>query len=130
MTFLFYLIGISAFSQQNNNLIGYWKSCDEGDNMIVNIQLDSTNSPVGYLVGFQKENGEWEKDKPKKGIKVLYGFKYDGNLKWNKGKIHDPITKRTYKGTFKMINKNLIKATGYWALFWDDINYKRINLEE
>lgn len=124
------LIGMLSFSQQKEDLIGYWKSCDEGDNMVVNVQLDNKNLPIGYLVGFQRENGTWEKNKPKKGVKVMYRFKYAGNLKWNQGKIYDPIADRTYRGVVKLQSKDTIKATGYWAFLWDDILFKKIKLEK
>ena len=127
---LFLIIGISTKAQQKEDIIGYWKSCDEDDNMVVRVQLDSKGNPVGRLVGFQRDDGTWEDKKPKKGIKVMYNFKYDGKLKWNKGKIYDPIARRTYKGVVQLQHKNLIKATGYWALLWDDIMFKKIALTE
>ena len=98
--------------------------------MVVEIKLNAKNIPIGYLVGFQKEDDTWEKEKPPKGIKVMYNFKYQGNLQWNKGKIYDPKTKRTYKGTVKLVSKDTIKATGYWAFLRDDILFKRIQLDK
>jgi len=127
---LLFAFGVSSFAQQKNSIIGYWKSCDEDDNMVVRVQLDSNNIPVGYLVGFQRDDGSWEKGKPKKGIEVMYNFKYAGGLKWNNGKIYDPVTKRAYRGVIKLQSENIIKAVGYWAFLWDDILYKRIKLNK
>ncbi len=123
-------IGVSLKAQQKEDLIGYWKSCDEDDNMVVRVQMDSDNNPVGHLVGFQRDDGNWEKGKPPKGIKVMYNFRYDGNLKWNKGKIYDPLTDRTYRGVVKLQSRDTIKAIGYWAFLWDDILFKKIELTE
>ena len=130
ITLLFISICITGNAQQKEDVLGYWKSCDEGDNMVVRIQLDSNGNPVGYLVGFQRDDGTWEKGKPQQGIKVMYNFSYNGNLKWNKGKIYDPIAQRTYRGVVKLEKKNIIKATGYWAFLWDDILFKKINITE
>ncbi|WP_419214106.1 DUF2147 domain-containing protein [Maribacter sp. X9] len=123
-------IGISVKAQRKEDLIGYWKSCDEGDNMVVRVQMDSDNKPVGRLVGFQRDDGTWEKGKPPKGIKVMYNFKYDGNLTWNRGKIYDPLTDRTYRGVVKLQSSDTIKAIGYWVFLWDDILFKKIELNE
>ncbi len=127
---LFLVLGLCSFAQEKNDVIGYWKSCDADDNMVVRVQLDANKMPEGYLVGFQKENGEWEKNMPKKGIKVMYGLTEIGGLKWGKGKIYDPIVDRTYRGVIKLQGKDTIKAIGYWAFLWDDILYKRINLDK
>lgn len=129
-TILFLFIGMSSIAQQKQDIIGYWKSCDEDDNMVVRVQLDAKGVPVGHLVGFQRDDGTWEENKLKKGIKVMYNFKYDGALKWNKGKIYDPIAKRTYSGVIKLQSKDIIKAVGYWLFLWDDILYKRISLDK
>ncbi len=126
---LFVLILSNDLTAQQNDIVGYWKSCDEGDNMVVRIDLVD-GIPEGYLVGFQRNDGSWEDNKPKKGVKVMYGFKYKGDLKWNGGKIFDPIADRAYRGVVKIQSKDTIKATGYWGFLWDDILYKRIGLEK
>jgi uncharacterized protein (DUF2147 family) len=127
---LFLALGLLSYAQERNDIIGYWKSCDIDDNMVVRVQLDDNEMPEAYLVGFQKENGEWETGKPKKGIKVMYGLSETGILKWGKGKIYDPLVDRTYRGVIKLQSKDTIKATGYWAFLWDDILYNRIKLDK
>lgn len=130
--FVVFFLAASLFvwAQEKKDIIGYWKSCDIDDNMVVRVQLDDNEMPEAYLVGFQKENGEWETGKPKKGIKVMYGLSETGSLKWGKGKIYDPIVDRTYRGVIKLQGKDTIKAIGYWAFLWDDILYKRLKLEK
>ncbi len=119
-----------TWGQQINDIEGYWKSCDEDDNMVVRVVLDDNRIPTAHLIGFQRNDGSWQEDKPQKGIKVMYKFKYSANLTWKNGKIYDPITKRTYRGVIQLQSKDTIKATGYWAFLWDDILYKRITLKE
>lgn len=126
---LFFLLNFTISAQKKEDIVGYWKSCDEDDNMVVKVKIEQ-GFPVGYLVGFQNDDGTWESNKPKKGIKVMYNFAYKGNLKWNKGKIYDPIADRTYRGVVRLQSKDTIKAVGYWGFLWDDIFFKRIPLNE
>jgi hypothetical protein len=82
---LFLALGLLSYAQERNDIIGYWKSCDIDDNMVVRVQLDDNEMPEAYLVGFQKENGEWETGKPKKGNQ--------GNV-WLKRNRHSKMGKR------------------------------------
>lgn len=130
MMFLFSMVVLTGNAQQKEDLIGYWKSCDVDDNMVVRVQLNANDDPIGHLIGFQNEDGTWEQRKPLKGTKVMYNFKYRGGLEWNKGKIYDPIKERTYAGVVRLKSKDTVLATGYWTFLSDDILFKKITLTE
>jgi len=120
--------GSKAFSQSKEELIGFWKSCDDDNFMVVEIRLNSQNKLIGELVGYHHPDGTWTERKSKDRTLVMYNFEYQGELKWKKGKIYDPLADRTYRGSIELLNSNLLTATGHWGFFWDDINFKRFSI--
>ncbi len=117
-----------GFSQTKDQLIGFWKSCDNDNFMVVEIFEKPNGELIGELVGYNHPDGTWTERKDSNRTVVMHSFEYHGELKWKKGKIYDPHVNRTYRGVIQLMNTNLIQATGYWGVFWDDINFKRFEI--
>jgi uncharacterized protein (DUF2147 family) len=128
LAFISLLTTFFAHGQTQDDLIGYWKSCDDDNFMVVEIKKNDNNQLVGELVGYHNPDGSWTERKTENRTIVMYNFVYQGHLKWKKGKIYDPKVKRTYRGVIELVNKNLLQATGYWGIFWDDIHFKRFKI--
>ena len=47
------------------------------------------------------------------GLVFLTGFRYDGDGTWKDGRIYDPNSGNTYKGTIKMESTERLKLRGY-----------------
>lgn len=118
----------NLYSQTQEELIGFWKSCDDDNFMVVEIKKTKDNELIGELVGYHHPDGTWTERKTSNRTLVMYNFEYQGNLKWKKGKIYDPLADRTYRGTIELMNSDLLTATGHWGFFWDDINFKRFSI--
>lgn len=117
-----------GLSQSQDQLLGFWKSCDDDNFMVVEILKKPNGELIGELVGYNHPDGTWTERKDSNRTVVMHSFEYQGDLKWKKGKIYDPQVDRTYRGVIELKSSNLIQATGYWGIFWDDINFKRFTL--
>ena len=48
-----------------------------------------------------------------RGLVILTGFRHAGDGEWTGGRIYDPNSGNTYKGTIRMESENLLKLRGY-----------------
>jgi uncharacterized protein (DUF2147 family) len=53
------------------------------------------------------------RDRELRGLVILTGFHYDGNGEWKEGRIYDPNSGNTYRGTIRMENPDRLKLRGY-----------------
>lgn len=53
------------------------------------------------------------RDRPLKGLTIMSGFTYDADGRWVGGRIYDPNSGKTYKGTIRQIDANTLKLRGY-----------------
>jgi uncharacterized protein (DUF2147 family) len=51
--------------------------------------------------------------RPLKGLTIMSGFRYDADDRWVGGRIYDPNSGRTYKGTIRQVNANTLELRGY-----------------
>ena len=47
------------------------------------------------------------------GLLILTGFKFNGDDKWEGGKIYDPESGKTYSSNLTLQDKNTLKVRGY-----------------
>jgi uncharacterized protein (DUF2147 family) len=48
-----------------------------------------------------------------RGLTILTGFRYDGDGEWKDGRIYDPNSGNTYRGTIRMEEAGSLKLRGY-----------------
>ena len=51
--------------------------------------------------------------RPLKGLTIMSGFRYDADDRWVDGRIYDPNSGRTYKGTIRQVDANTLELRGY-----------------
>lgn len=124
MTFLILLTGIFAYSQSP---IGTWKTID-----------DKTGKEKSYVKIYETKSGKLQgevvkiltpgredakctecdgdnKDKPIKGMVILWGLEKDGSG-WSGGHILDPNSGKQYKASIKMNGSNKLEVRGYLGI--------------
>ncbi len=120
ITILAYLlISTQVISQ---TAIGTWKTIDDQDGKVkshVTITevdgklygvISKLIDPEGTICTACKGD---KKDKEIVGMEILWDLVQDGSLKWNKGKIMDPKTGKTYKCKIELNNENELKVRGF-----------------
>ena len=48
----------------------------------------------------------------------MYNFEYDEDNEWDNGRIYDPKSGNTYRGTITMTSKNRLDLRGYVGISW------------
>jgi len=100
----------SAFSASAADATGRWQTIDDDTGKVKSI-VEITQAAKGSLVGqvvevIQSEHGTnptcteckgANKDKPIKGLTILWNLKPDGANAWSGGTILDPANGKTYK---------------------------------
>ena len=117
---LFSLLSLSAFPMLNVHaqqaVIGHWKTID-----------DATGKPKSVVEIYQARDGSFagrvteildtthgkdpdcincsgsNKDKPIKGMVILWGLKPDGTDHWTGGRVLDPDNGKTYKSKLELL---------------------------
>lgn len=51
--------------------------------------------------------------RPLKGLTILSGFTYDEDGRWVGGRVYDPNSGKTYKGTIRQVDANTLELRGY-----------------
>lgn len=114
-------IGILAYSQSP---VGTWKTIDDKTGKekshvrIYETKSGKLQGEVVKILTAGKENitcteckGD-KKDKPIKGMVILWGLEKDGDA-WDDGRIMDPNSGKEYKCSMKLKNKNTLEVRGY-----------------
>ncbi|HJR72056.1 MAG TPA: DUF2147 domain-containing protein [Luteimonas sp.] len=107
------LLPVAAFAQ--NSPVGRWKTIDDETGKVKSIvEVTETNGTLqGKVVEIlQSDRGPnpvcdkcegANKNKPVKGMTILWGLKKDGN-QWSGGTVLDPAKGKTYKSKVKLID--------------------------
>ena len=53
------------------------------------------------------------RSRPLRGLTIMSGFRYDTDGRWVDGRIYDPNSGNTYKGTIQQVDANTLKLRGY-----------------
>ncbi|MFV0304087.1 MAG: DUF2147 domain-containing protein [Moheibacter sp.] len=121
ITCFIFTIGILAYSQSP---VGTWKTIDDKTGKekshvrIYETKSGKLQGEVVKILTAGKENitcteckGD-KKDKPIKGMVILWGLEKDGDA-WDDGRIMDPNSGKEYKCSMKLKNKNTLEVRGY-----------------
>jgi uncharacterized protein (DUF2147 family) len=121
------IVSASSFASdyKAEDIIGTWLS-EKKDGVIKVSLVDGKFR--GHLIAFKKEKKDLGKvvldknnpdDKLKirelRGIKMLWGFKFDDD-EWSGGKIYDPVSGKIYKSYMSLDDKNTLSLRGYVGL--------------
>ena len=84
-----------------------------GDSLVGKI-AGSPNDKPGDEPRFDELNPDPAlRDRPLLGLTIMSGFTYDGDGRWTGGRIYDPNSGKTYRGTIRQVNANKLKLRGY-----------------
>ena len=53
------------------------------------------------------------RSRPLRGLVIMTGFRYEGDGEWTGGRIYDPNSGNTYKGTIRVVDSITLKLRGY-----------------
>lgn len=51
--------------------------------------------------------------RPIVGMQIMHEFVFEGNNRWDSGKVYDPESGKTYKGKLTLVNSNRLELRGY-----------------
>ena len=84
-----------------------------GDNLVGRI-AGSPNDQPGDAPRYDDLNPDPAlRGRPLKGLTIMSGFRYDADGRWVDGRIYDPNSGNTYKGTIRQVDANTLKLRGY-----------------
>lgn len=115
------LLPIAAISE-SAGIEGRWLNAD-GDGWIeITITDDRL---VGKIVGSPNDRpGDAPRlddlnpdpalrSRPLRGLIIMSGFRYDSDGRWVGGRVYDPNSGNTYKGTIRQVDANTLELRGY-----------------
>ena len=119
---------IACFAQ--NSPVGHWKTIDDETGKpksVVEIYKTTSGTLAGKVIEIlQSDDGPnplcdkctgSNKDKPIKGMVILWGLKADGEGHWSGGKILDPAKGKTYKSKITLTNGgSKLQMRGYMGI--------------
>ena len=111
------LLALPMLAQAQDSPVGRWKTIDDATGKVksvVEIQQSRDGSFAGRVVEIldtkdgpnpacDKCKGKL-KDKPIKGMTILWGLKADGKGKWSGGHVLDPENGKTYKSKLELLD--------------------------
>lgn len=114
---------------QSYELEGEWYN--EEKDAIITIKKKKNKTYSGYItwMKFPKdENGnpktdplnpdETLRNRERMGMEIMYNFEYDEDNEWDEGRIYDPKSGKTYRGTITMNSRNRLDLRGYVGISW------------
>ena len=127
---LFISIFITSYSYgQKYSIEGEWYN--EEKDAIITVKKERNNTYSGHVTWMKNPNdinGEPKKDvlnpdeklrgRKRLGLKIMYRFKYNTENEWDGGRIYDPKSGNTYRGTITMNSKNKLDLRGYVGVSW------------
>ena len=107
-----------------DDVIGTWLNEDEDAHIQVTKKDDKyfgkviwIKEPIDPETGKEKLDvlnpDESLRSRPRLGLEILENFVYDGDDRWEDGKIYDPKSGKTYSCYMKFINKDKLKIRGF-----------------
>lgn len=119
------LLAISTFSLAADTPAGRWKTIDDETGKaksVVEISQAADGTLSGQVVEIlQSDRGPnptcdkcsgANKDKPIKGMTILWGLKPDGENEWSGGTILDPAKGKTYRSKAKLLDADRLGVSG------------------
>ena len=111
----------AAMSQESDALCGVWLTAKKNAKIEIKKLPDGTFE--GTVIWGNPEPGEDSLDtknpdptlrnRPRLGLTILRGFKYDDDNEWRGGKIYDPQDGNDYKCILSLEKENLLNVRGY-----------------
>lgn len=109
----------TATAQSASDVYGRWLTADENAHITITDCGDGT--PCGEISWLNLEVAASDRDirNPDKslrdreivGLRMVWGFKLRKE-RWRSGKVYDPETGRTYRGSLQPLEDNQLKLTG------------------
>lgn len=114
----------NVVAQKADDVVGTWLNEDED----AHIQVENRDGKYfGKVVWIKDpidpETGKEKLDKlnpdeslrsrPRLGLEILTNFEFDGDDRWEDGKIYDPKSGKTYSCYMKFINQDKLKIRGF-----------------
>ncbi len=107
-----------------DDVVGTWLNEDEDAHIQVTKKDDKyfgkviwIKEPIDPETGKEKLDilnpDESLRSRPRLGLEILTNFVYDGDDRWEDGKIYDPKSGKTYSCYMKFINKDKLKIRGF-----------------
>ena len=118
---VFVLLPLAAASTMAG-IEGRWLSGDgdgwievtiEGDRLVGRIAGSPNDRPGGAPRYDELNPDPALRGRPLKGLTIMSGFRYDKDGRWVDGRIYDPNSGNTYKGTIRQVDANTLKLRGY-----------------
>lgn len=118
---VFVLLPLSVASTMAG-IEGRWLSGDgdgwievtiEGDRLVGRIAGSPNDRPGGAPRYDELNPDPALRGRPLKGLTIMSGFRYDKDGRWVDGRIYDPNSGNTYKGTIQQVDANTLKLRGY-----------------
>ncbi len=124
LTFIFLAVALYGFAQNKaDEITGIWLT--PGDNSAKIEIYKSGEKFYGKIVWmkYPNNNGKPKTDsnnpdktkqyRPRLGLEIMKGFKFNGEDEWRGGEIYDPETGKNYSGYMYMKGRNILKLRGY-----------------
>ncbi len=118
------ILGVLAYGQSP---VGTWKTIDDKTGKeksyvrIYETKSGKLQGEVTKILTPGRENAKCEecdgdrKNKPIKGMVILWGLEKDGN-EWSGGQILDPNSGKQYKCSMKMNGNDILEVRGYLGI--------------
>ncbi|GAA4386955.1 DUF2147 domain-containing protein [Hymenobacter koreensis] len=134
------LLGVAGYaSAQTLSPLGIWTNSEKkatfeiykcGNKLCGKIiSLTVPNDPATGKPKTDSQNPNPKmRSRPRLGLVFMEGFEYDGENKWDDGKIYDPESGKTYSCYMKMNNANSMEVKGYigFSLIGRSQNWTRV----
>ena len=111
-----------AAAAEIKSIEGRWLSGDgdgwieitlDGDKLVGRI-AGSPNDQPGDAPRYDDLNPDPAlRGRPLLGLTIMSDFRYDADGRWTDGRIYDPNSGNTYKGTIRQVDANTLKLRGY-----------------
>ncbi|MBO3697757.1 DUF2147 domain-containing protein [Roseivirga sp. E12] len=126
LIFLFSTLASPNFSRNNGDeVLGIWQTDDGKAKIEIYKESDKYFGKIVWLKEPKNEKGEIKRDKENPdetlrsrtimGINLVKDFTFDGDDRWEGGKIYDPENGKTYSCDMK-IRKGKLQVRGYIGL--------------
>lgn len=129
----------TAFAQNNNeDIVGVWETGNGKARVKIDKVGDYYFGRIVWLKEPLNEEGKPKVDKNNKdvnkrntpilGLRLVGGFKWEGENRWEGGTIYDPETGNEYKCNITLVDKNTMNIRGYIgiSMFGRTDTWKRV----
>lgn len=117
------LMSFAARAQSADAITGIWWNAEKTAKIQVYeqngkyfgkiVHLETPNDESGKPKTDIKNPNEKLRSRPRKGLVILEGLKYDSNGEYEDGEIYDPESGKTYSANAKLVGKDKLDLRGY-----------------